>query len=181
MDQLLKQHWPSQILSIIKALEHFALHLLKVCMLKPMNLHWKFAELDLQYPIKLKANPENPSYDVFNPKHQDLYRNKESATDSFGIHCKKLSREAQVDVGEIAINSIPDVPIWDSKPVTVGFTLSEFDESSTSSTVLESRFNELKQKYSDFPHIYTDGFEFESWKLKEKCFCICLSFWNKEL
>ena len=26
-----------------------------------------------------------------------------------------------MDVGEIAINSIPDVPIWDSEPVTVDF------------------------------------------------------------
>ena len=77
-------------------------------------------KLALQYVIKLKANPENPAYNVvFNPKHQELYKDKESATDSFKIHCKKLLKEAQIDVGEIAVNSIPDVPIWDSKPVTV--------------------------------------------------------------
>ena len=47
-------------------------------------------KLALQYILKLKANPENPAYDVvFNPKHWDLYRNKESVIDSFGIHCKK--------------------------------------------------------------------------------------------
>ena len=81
---------------------------------------------------------------MFNPKYQELYKkNKESATDSFGIHCKKLLMEAKIDVGEIAINSIPDVPIWDSKPVTVDFTLSEFDKSSTS-TIFKSRFNELR-------------------------------------
>ena len=119
-------------------------------------------KLALQYTIKLKANPGNPAYDVvFNPKYQDLYRNKESATDSFGIHCKKLLKEAKIDVGEIAINSIPDVPIWDSEPVTVDFTLSEFDKSSTSSTVFKSRFNEVKQKYLDFCHIYTDGSKVE--------------------
>ena len=66
-------------------------------------------------------------------------------------------KEAKIDVGEIAINSIPDVPIWDSEPVTVDFTLSEFDKSSTSSTVFKCRFIELRQKYSDFCHIYTDG------------------------
>ena len=66
-----------------------------------------------------------------------------------------------MDVGEIAINSIPAVPIWDSKPVTVDFILSEFDKSSTSSTVFKSRFNELRQKYSDFCHIYTDGSKVE--------------------
>ena len=69
-------------------------------------------KLALQYTIKLKANPGNPAYDVvFNPKYQNLYTNKDSATDSFGIYCKKLLQEAKIDVGEIAINSIPDVPI----------------------------------------------------------------------
>ena len=48
------------------------------------------------------------------------------------------------------MNSIPDVPIWDSEPVTVDFTLSEFDKSSTSSTVFKSRLNEVKQKYLNF-------------------------------
>ena len=67
-------------------------------------------------------------------------------TDSFGMHCKKVLKETKMDVGEIAINSIPDVPIWDSEPVTVDFTLSEFDKSSTSSAVFKSRFNEVTQK-----------------------------------
>ena len=98
---------------------------------------------------------------MFNPKNQILYADKESATDSFGIHCKKLLKRAKIDVGEIAINSNPDVPIWDSEPVTVDFTLSEFDKSSTS-TVFKSRFNEVKQKYSDFCHIYTDGSKVET-------------------
>ena len=60
------------------------------------------------------------------------------------------------------MNRIPDVPIWDSEPVTVDFTLSEFDKSSTSSTVFKSRFNEVKQKYLDFCHIYTDGSKVET-------------------
>ena len=123
-------------------------------------------KLALQYILKLKANPGNTAYDVvLNPKYQILYADKESATDSFGIHCKKLLKKTKIDVGEIAINrkwqdyvyiqceykstkqkikhlySIPDVPIWDSEPVTVDFTLSEFDKSSTSSTVFKSRFN----------------------------------------
>ena len=119
-------------------------------------------KLALQYILKLKANPGNPADDVvFNPKYQILYADKESATDSFGIHCKKLLMKAKINVGEIAINSIPDVPIWDSEPVTVDFTLSEFDKSSTS-TVFKSRFNEVKQKYLDFCHIYTDGSKVET-------------------
>ena len=99
---------------------------------------------------------------MFNPKYQILYADKEPTTDSFGIHCKKLLKSEKIDIGEIAINSIPDVPIWDSGPVTVDFTLSEFDKSSTSSTVFKSRFNEVKQKYLDFCHMYTDGSKVET-------------------
>ena len=80
---------------------------------------------------------------------------------TFGIYCKKLLKEAKIDVGEIAINSIPDVPIWDSEPVSVDFTLSEFDKSSTSN-VFKSRFDGVRQKYLDFCHIYTDGSKVET-------------------
>ena len=85
-------------------------------------------KLALQYTIKLKAKPGNPAYNVvFNLKYQNIYVDKDSATDYFGIHCKKLLKEAKIDVGEIVINSIPGVPIWYIEPVTVDFTLSEFD------------------------------------------------------
>ena len=67
-----------------------------------------------------------------------------------------------MDVGEIAINCIPDVPIWDSEPIAVDFILSEFDKSSTSSTVFKIRFNEVRQKYLHFCHIYTDGSKVET-------------------
>ena len=99
---------------------------------------------------------------MFNPKFQILYADKESGRDSFAIHCKKLLKKAKIDVGEIALNSIPDVPIWDSEPVTVDFTLSEFDKSSTSSTVFKSQFHEVWQKYLDLCHVYTDGSKVET-------------------
>ena len=52
-------------------------------------------KLALQYILKLKANPGNPACDVvFNPKYQILYADKESATYSFGRHCKKLLKTA---------------------------------------------------------------------------------------
>ena len=64
-------------------------------------------------------------------------------------------------IGGFYCISIPDIPIWDSEPVTVDFTLSELDKSSTS-TVFKSPFNEVKQKYLDFCHIYTDGSKVET-------------------
>ena len=81
-------------------------------------------KLALQYILKLQANPGYLTYDVFNPKYQILYADKESAMDPFEIHCKKLLKKAKIDIKEIAINRIPDVPTWDSKPVTVDYTWS---------------------------------------------------------
>ena len=52
--------------------------------------------------------------------------------------------------------------MWDSEPVTVDFTLSEFDKSSTFSTVFKSRFNEVRKKYLDSCHIDTDGSKVET-------------------
>ena len=77
-------------------------------------------------------------------------------------YTKKLLKKEKIDVGEIALNSIPDVPIWDSEPVTVDFTLSEFDKSSTSSTIFKSQLNEIRQKYLDFYDVYTDGSKVET-------------------
>ena len=119
-------------------------------------------KLALHYTLKSKNNPGNPAYDVvFHPKYQNPDTDKDSATDFFGIHCKKLLKESKVDVAKNCYESLPDLPLWDSEPVTVDFTLSEFDKSSTSSTVFRSRFNELRQKYLDFCHIYTDGSKVE--------------------
>ena len=76
-------------------------------------------KVSLQYILKLKANPGNPVYDVvFNPDYQILYADRESATDSFGIHCKKFLKKAKIYVGEIAItvetpyNTIPCTTIF---------------------------------------------------------------------
>ena len=121
MDQLLKQHWlypvHNQGLPLsLGAFRSSPVESLYVEAHEP-SLEIRREKLALQYTIKLKANPGNPAYDVvFNPKYQNLYANKDSATDSFGIYCKKLLKEAKIAVGEIAINSIPDVPIWDSEP-----------------------------------------------------------------
>ena len=67
-----------------------------------------------------------------------------------------------MDIDEISINIIPNVPVRDSEPVIVDFTLSELDNLSTSSNLSKSRLKELKQKYSDLCQIYTDGSKVET-------------------
>ena len=119
-------------------------------------------KLALQYRLKLKANPENPAYDVvFNPKYQILYADKESATDSFGIHCEKLLKK--------------QISIW-GKLLSIVFLMFPFGilnqlllillyPNLTSHLLLlflKSRFDEVKQKYLDFCHIYTDGSKVET-------------------
>ena len=51
----------------------------------PWEIHRE--KLALQYILKLEVNPGNPAYGVmFNPKYQNLYADKDPATDFFGIH-----------------------------------------------------------------------------------------------
>ena len=115
-------------------------------------------KLILQYLLKLKANPENPAYDVvFRPKHRERYALKPGATKPLGIYRIELLRRAKISLKEIAVNTIADEPVWDSEPIPVNFSLSEYDKSSTSSDVFRGKFNELKRKYTDFCEMYTDG------------------------
>ena len=67
-------------------------------------------------------------------------------------------KKANIYIGENAINSVPEVPIWNCRPVTVDITLSGFDKSSTS-TVFKGRLNELKLKYCNICHICIDGYK----------------------
>ena len=108
--------------------------------------------------LKLKANPTNPTYDVvFGPRYTTIGANK-----SFGSHGKELLKEANIKINCIIPNSIPDTPVWDSVPIDVNFSLSEYDKSSTSSDVFLSKFNELKEIYSESCHMYTDGSKADS-------------------
>ena len=74
-----------------------------------------------------------------------------------------IIKEAKIGIEEIAVSSVPDDPIWHSETIEVDITFKviEFDMSSTS--VFLSRFNELRQIYFDFCHMYTGGR-----KLKQK-------------
>ena len=68
-------------------------------------------------------------------------------------HQKVTEKDAEIHSEEIAITSIPDATIWDSKLITFEFIPPEFDKSSNSSTVFKSWFNWLKHELSDFGHM----------------------------
>ena len=85
---------------------------------------------------------ERNAVDVFSPKHHDLYKRKGSSHRFLCNTLQKILKEAKIDVGEIVINSIPDVPIWDCVPVTVDLLFPNL-----TSHLLPPLFNELKQKY----------------------------------
>ena len=73
---------------------------------------------------------------------------------------KELS-DADIDTSKILINKIPDIPVWDSKSLSVDFELSQFDKSSTNPYIFQSKFLEiLYTRYNDYYHIFTDGSKF---------------------
>ena len=122
------------------------------------SLYDRRKELALQYILKLKANPTNPAYNaVFHPNYLLKFRDRPHAIAPFGIRMKHHVREIGLKLNAIAINTVPETPIWDAPEVNVLLDLTTFNKATTSSDLFKSKFLELKAKYSHFCPIYTDG------------------------
>ena len=121
-------------------------------------LDYRRKKLALQYGVKLKANPSNPAYDlVFNPLYRSLFRNKPRVIPPFGIRLYNLLHDSDIDVDMIDLNSIPDVPNWDSCPPDTIFDLARFDKGTTLPYIYRGEFSLIESDHLDFCPIFTDG------------------------
>ena len=115
-------------------------------------------KLSLQYTIKLNSNPSNPAFDcVFSPPYEAKFLKKPNAIPPFGIRIKPHLSKANIDLSLISDYKLPrDSPWLLDKPV-VDLSLSTFKKSETSPLVFQEEFALLKDKYSKYTAIYTDG------------------------
>ena len=106
-------------------------------LLTPLEMRRK--KLALQDILKLKANPSARIY------------TKEKQPQNPLEYAAYISKGANIDAGEIVINSIPGI-------LNQLLLILLYPNLTTSSTVCKSRFDELKQK-SFFCHMYTDEYK----------------------
>ena len=77
----------------------------------PINL--RRDKLALQYILKLKSNPANPTYDcVFKPKCSILFEIKPHVIPTLGLRLKEQMEETGIHFEGIAKFSFPPYPLW---------------------------------------------------------------------
>ena len=115
-------------------------------------------KLALQYITKLKSNPSNPAYNcVFSPEYQQLYASKPKAIPPLGIRLQQHVEESDIDLTTIAEYGLLATPPWQLVKPRVNLSLSTHKKSNTNQLIFLQAFNELRDFYSDYKAIYTDG------------------------
>ena len=65
----------------------------------------------MQYYLKLKSNPENPTHKVvFDPLYRDDFQ-KNNVIPPFSMRCEADVDLLDFDLEDVAIHKIPDVPL----------------------------------------------------------------------
>ena len=112
----------------------------------------------MQYYLKLKANPDNPAYNlVFHPQYETKFLAKPREIPPFALRISGLMEEAGININNIMANTIPNNPVWVAPEPTVLFNLTWYEKSSTAPEIYRTYFYQLLNKYKEFCPIYTDG------------------------
>ena len=115
-------------------------------------------KLSMQYALKLKSNPSNPTYEtVFEPQYKTLFENKPNMIPSFGIRISTEFENMNLDLDNIADFKISDVPPWTVCQPRVLFSLHNDKKSQTDPLVFRTKFHELSSDFPNYETIFTDG------------------------
>ena len=103
------------------------------------SLYLRREKLALQYALKLKSNPSNPTYKcVFHHQLQDLFLAKPSVIPPFGIRNREAIEDLNIDLGQIAKFAFARTPPWTYEPVFVDWRMSYNCKDETSPTVFRA-------------------------------------------
>ena len=88
------------------------------------SLNLRRKKLSLQYYLKLKSNPDNPTHQVvFEPLYKDEFIEKEKVISPFSLRCEADMNCIDVDLDDVAKHKISEVPLWTSKSPTYNYFL----------------------------------------------------------
>ena len=122
------------------------------------SLYLRRKKLSLQYALKLKSSPNNPAYNtVFNPLYKQLFLRKERVIPPYSLRVGPLLDNLDVDLDDIAEVGVLGVPPWTLNSPKYLFDICTETKANTDSSIFISKFNEIRENYSSFQPIYTDG------------------------
>ena len=120
-------------------------------------LYLRFDKLCVQYALKLRSNPDNPAYVVFNPKYYDLYEKKPSAIRFCGHRVGEDLSVVCPQLDLIQTVLLPDDPPRTIQKPHIDLFLTHRKKHVGDDCMFQSLFAELKSCYSDHRATYTDG------------------------
>ncbi len=122
------------------------------------SLHDRRQKLSLQYATKIYSNTSNPARStVFHRTSDHLFERKASCMPPFGFRVDSAINDAGIDLDHIAKYTVPRAPPWQLEQPKVIFDLTRHIKSSTDPSIFRSDFYEIKDRYSDYTSLYTDG------------------------
>ena len=122
------------------------------------SLNLRRKKLSLQYYLKLKSNPDNPTNQVvFEPLYKDEFIKKEKVIPPFSLRCEADINCIDVDLEDVAKHKISEVPLWTSKSPTYNYFLASDKKATTDPMIFKNKFLEIKEQYYTHEEIYTDG------------------------
>ena len=131
-------------------------------------LEYRRYKLTMQYGIKIKANPDIPSFESIFPTDYE-YRKciKRNTPPPFRVRFQSLLDEAGIDIDDVAsCDDLLDYPVWDSPAVECLSHLTTYNKENTPPYIFKQEYNIVKQEFHDHFFIYTDGS-----KMDEKVAC----------
>ena len=121
------------------------------------SLYNRHLKLSMQYALKFRSNPSNPTYEtVFEPQYKIL-ENKPNMILSFGIRISSDFENMKLDLDNIADFKISDVPPLTFSQPRVLFSLHNDKKSQTDPLVFRTKFHELLSDFPNYETIFTDG------------------------
>lgn len=122
------------------------------------SLYLRREQLSMQYYLKLKSNPENPTYkSVFSPLYKDLFLRKERVIPPFSLRAGPLVADLDFDINTVREQRVPAAPPWTLKSPTYIYSLASEKKSLTNPLIFKSKYAEIKSSLYNYDCIYTDG------------------------
>jgi ribonuclease HI len=123
----------------------------------PLNLRRQ--KLTLQYVIKLKSNPANPTHKcVFEPSFTLLFDARPFVIPPLGIRAKQHLLDSAISLDCVALSTISPVPPWLLEPPEFIYALHHSgSKSEVPPHVFQSELNAILSEIDGFTRLYTDG------------------------
>ena len=122
-------------------------------------LEYRRIKLTLQYGLKLKANPDIPSYEYVYPTNYTYKRcQRKSTNPPLRVRLQSLLDESGIGFDDVAVSEdLLDLPVWDITPVKCLTHLADYNKDDTLPYIFKHEFKFIEDQFLDFDHIYTDG------------------------